>query len=295
MFEPWITASIVAMFASVAKVLLVRTRCRAIDSWTLLFAARLLPGVILLPVLFFIDYTIHDAAAFWSATVAAAVITIGASLLYLEAVKGGELALVIPIQATIPMFMMLCTWLLYGEVPGAQTLFFIVMIVVSVSFVLRSAAAAGAREGGAARGRAVLCSFIAAALFGLSTVLDRIAVGATSHGALVFSAWWHLVTLLLLIPVLLFKRRRLALASMRRASVVLYAGVVLAAFVAQQYAVQFSLDIDNGVTYVKTIVMAHIVIASALGILYLKERASGGVLLANLITAVSGAGLLWSI
>lgn len=295
MIESWVAASLIALFANVAKVLLVKTRCRTVDSWALLFAARLLPGMVLLLALLFIDHTIHDTVAFWSATIAAAMITIGASLLYMEAVKEGELSQVTPIQATIPMFMIACTWLLYGEVPGAGSLFFIAMIIVSVSFVLHSAAQG--RDGGRAlhQQRAVLYSFAAAALFGVSTVLDRIAVASASNGALVFSAWWHLVTLLLLLPVLFFKRKAVQGAVILNPGVAIYVVAVLTAFVAQQYAVQLSLDLENGVTYVKTIVMIHIVIASGVGILYLRERASHAVLLANLMTAASGVGLLWSI
>lgn len=293
--ESWIAVSLVAMFANVAKVLLVKTRCRTVDSWALLFYARLLPGVVLLLTLLFIDHTIHDAFSFWSATVAAAVITIGASLLYMEAVKEGELSLVTPIQATIPMFMIACTYMLYGEAPGAMALFFIGLIIVSVSFVLRASARTKQEAVGSHRSRAVLYSFIAAALFGISTVIDRIAIAAASNGALVFSAWWNLVTLLLLLPVLFIKRKTVEVGVLFNANVNLYVFAVLIAFVAQQYAVQLSLDLDNGVTYVKTIVMAHIVIASGAGIIYLKEQASRAVLLANLITAVSGVGLLWSI
>jgi len=295
MIEPWVVASVVAMLANVAKVMLIKTRCKTVDSWTLLFYARLLPGIVLLLALFMVDHAIHDAVSFWSATVAAAVITIGASLLYMEAVKEGELSLVTPIQATIPLFMVACTYLFYGEAPNVMALLFIGLIVISVSFVLRSSGQIKRGSTSSHRGRAVLYSFVAAVLFGISTVLDRIAIAAASNGALVFSAWWHLVTLLLLIPVLLIKRKTVVTSILFNPNVNLYVIAVLIAFVTQQYAVQFSLELENGVTYVKAIVMTHIVVASGIGILYLKERASGSVLLANLITAVSGIGLLWSI
>lgn len=293
--EDWIIASLVAMIANVAKVLLIKTRCRSVDSWTLLFAARLLPGLVLLVALAFVEHSIRDVTAFWSATVAAAVITIGASLLYMEAVKQGELSLVTPIQATIPLFMIICTWILYGEVPEGLALLFICVIVASVSLVMYRSAQNKDLSVEHRRGRPVFFSFIAAGLFGISTVLDRIAVAAADNGALVFSAWWHIVTLVLLFPVLFIKRKPIKTTAVLNKNVGVYVFAVLLAFIAQQYAVQWSLAIDNGVTYVKTIVMTHIVIASGIGILYFRENTSRTVLLANLVTAASGLGLLWTI
>lgn len=283
------------MLANVAKVLLVKTRCRSVDSWALLFHARLLPGAILLAALLFVDHAIVDPTAFWSATLAAAVITIGASLLYMEAIKEGELSQVTPVQATIPMFMIGCTYVLYGEVPNTLSFIFIALIVVSVSFVLRSSALKKEEQERLYPARALIYSFIAAALFGVSTILDRVAINAAENGALVFSAYWHLLTLLLLMPLLWIKRKKISMSTALNGSVIIYVIAVLTAFISQQLAVQFSLDQDNGVTFVKTIVMAHIVIASGIGIIYLKERAGTAVWIANLVTAVSGVGLLWSI
>ncbi len=293
--EPWIIVSLIAMLANVAKVLLVKTYCRTVESWTLLFFARLLPGIVLLTVLYFIDYRILDSLAFWGATLGAAIITIGASLLYMEAVKRGDLSLITPIQATVPVFMIGCTFVLYGEIPDTQSLAFILMIVISVSFVLQSSSRRKKTTNTLHNRRALAYSLFAAALFGISTVLDRIAINATTHGALVYSAYWHLLTLLLLVPLLWVKRQQLVLAAGIKGSVIIYVLVVLAAFISQQFAVQLSLDLDNGVTFVKTIVMTHIVIASAIGIIYLKERASTAIWIANLTTAFSGIGLLWSI
>ncbi|MFC1749057.1 EamA family transporter [Pseudomonadota bacterium] len=293
--EPWIVASLIAMLANVAKVLLVKTRCRHVESWTLLLHARLLPGLVLLGALPFVEHAINDTLAFWGATLAAAVITIGASLLYMEAIKEGDLSQVTPVQATVPMFMIVCTFILYGEVPNTLSFVFIALIAVSVSFVLRTSASDKSKDKNRHPSRALLYSFIAAALFGVSTVLDRVAINAADNGALVFSAYWHLLTLLLLAPLLWFKRQQVSFKAALNGSVMLYVIAVLTAFITQQFAVQLSLELDNGVTFVKTIVMAHIVIASGIGIVYLKERAGSSVWFANIVTAVSGVGLLWSI
>ncbi len=293
--EPWVLLSLLAMAANVGKVLLVKTRCRAIDSWSLLFHARVIPAVLLLAALPFIDYTFLNASQFWLATFAAAVLTIGASLLYMEAIKHGDLSIVTPIQASIPVFMMLCTWALYGEVPNGWALLFIALIVVSVSFVLRSSATNKTQTKRAHATRAVWYSCIAAALFGFSTILDRVAIQAVDNGALVFTAYWHLITVALLLPLLWWRRQRVDAAIARNGNIWFYVAVVLTAFICQQLAVQLSLDLDNGVTYVKTIVMMHIVMTAAIGVIYLKEPQRPAIWLANGVTLFSGMGLLWSI
>ena len=298
MIELWVVAALVAMLANVAKVLLVKTRCREIDSWLLVFLSRFFPGLILLCALFLVDYQILDLFAFWGATVAAAVITIGASLLYMNAVKTGHLSVVTPIQASIPMFMIGCTWILYGERPEAISFVFIALIVGAVFFVLRFSSKDNKLS--QSQTPAIVRSFIAAALFGISTVLDRVAISAATEGALVFSAYWNLVTVVLLIPVIVFRRARsqnslLSVTPSMALSVGIYVLVVLLAFLAQQYAVQWSLDLDNGVTYVKTVVMAHIVLAALFGVVSLKENGSRSLYIANGVTLVSGVGLLWTI
>ncbi len=293
--EFWIAASLVAMAANVGKVLLVKTRCQHIDSWRLLFYARATPAVVLCAALFFVDYRIHDAAVFWLATLTAALITLGASLLYLYAVKAGDLIVVTPIQASIPIFMIPCMYVLYGEAPPAQALWFIVLIIASVSVALFSSSRDPIPARHPTRVRAALASLAAAALFGISTVLDRVAITAASNGALVFSAYWNLITVVLLLPAWFYLRKSATAGALRLPEVRYYVVAVLVAFVAQQYAVQFSLALENGVTYVKTIVMTHIVFAALFGIIVLQEKTRPAVLIASLMTMIGGVGLLWSI
>ncbi len=294
--EIWIIVSLIAMLASVGKVMLIKTCCRSVDSWWLMFAARMLPAILLLPLLFLLDFNILQPGVFWGATLAAAVLTIAASLLYIEAVKQGVLSVVTPLQATVPVFMMVCTWLVYDELPSLLSLLFMLMIVGSVSLVMYASVSAKNSAGKQRSQRALGYSLSAAALFGVSTVLDRVAIGAVSHGALVYTACWHWVTLGLLSIWLWRKRHQLATnVGLWRPAVAGYVLLALTAFLAQQYAVQASLALDNGVTYVKTIVMAHIVIAAAIGIYYFNERVGPGVWWANLLTLAGGVGLIWSI
>ena len=86
-----------------------------------------------------------------------------------------------------------------------------------------------------------------------------------------------------------------ALAGKRRLAIAVYVAMSAGAFVVQQLAVQGSLDIHNGVTYVKAIVMLHIGIAALVGLLLLRERLRGDLLVANVVAIGGGVGLILSV
>ncbi len=297
MVEWWVIAALLAMLANLAKVLMVKRYCHQIDAWWLVFYSRLIPGAILLIALQFISYQIIEPMVFWSATLLAALLTIGGSLLYINALKQGELSRVMPVQASVPLFMVITTWLLYDEVPGLFALSCMVMIVFSVGYVLRANGQRGHSQG-SHHASATYWSLLAALLFGISTVLDRVAIAAATHGALVFSAYWSLVTVVLLLPMLGWRWRTSSQPTRKQLFAFplwVYMLLVLLAFISQQFAVEWSLHVENGVSYVKTIVMIHIAAAAWLGIKLLGERPALGVVIANGMAALSAIGLLWSI
>jgi hypothetical protein len=67
------------------------------------------------------------------------------------------------------------------------------------------------------------------------------------------------------------------------------------AFVLQQLSVQESLSIDNGVTYVKVIVMLHIGVTALLGIALFREQVSLDLLVSNTIALTAGITLIASV
>jgi hypothetical protein len=135
---------------------------------------------------------------------------------------------------------------------------------------------------------------IAAVLFGLSTVLDRVAIATVMNGALVYSAYWNLVSAVLMMPKFYLTRKFGQKTSIFQAPIAFYALLTLVAFVCQQFAVQYSLMIPNGVTFVKTIVMTHIALVALVGIFILKEQTHQKVLFAGLITFLASISLLHS-
>jgi drug/metabolite transporter (DMT)-like permease len=290
----WIIMSIIAMLANISKVLYVKLRCTQIDSWLLIFYARLFPAIILGGTLFFIDYEITHPLQFWLTTLTTTLLTLLASILYLDSLKRGYLSIVVPIQAAIPLFMVACTATWYQEVPPLISFSFILIIVGSIAITLILTHPNQPPVEAKLFSAGVLKSIAAAILFGISTVLDRIAIASVTHGGLVYSAYWHITTSIILLPLIVFRP-----ASVKQPQhfgvIFLYAILALIAFVFQQLAVQYSLVIDNGVTYVKSIVMIHISIVTIISIVLLKEKPYRWLLIASFLTFIGGLGLIMSI
>ncbi len=294
MWELWVMMSMIAMLANFGKALLVKQKCQHIDSWLLVFYARLVSAIVLLLLLYFLDYDMPTTLTFWGVTLVTALLTMAASILYVESIKKGQLSVVVPVQAAVPLFMMMVTVTAYHEIPNRQALLSILLIVISMGYILVATTIKSSVTLSQSVNFSVLLSLIAAALFGLSTVLDRVAIATVVNGALVYSAYWNLISALLMIPKFLVTGSVNKTTFEFKAPMAFYSLLTLMAFVFQQFGVQYSLTIDNGVTYVKTIVMIHIVLVALAGIFMLKEKTSRGVLVAGLITFMASVSLLYS-
>jgi len=290
MWKLWVIMSMIAMLANFGKVLIVKQQCQHIDSWLLIFYARLVSAIVLLLFWYFLDYDLPRNLTFWGVTLVTALLTLAASILYVESIKKGQLSVVVPIQASVPLFMIVVTMIAYHEIPNRYALLSILVIVISIGYILVVTTKKSTVTRSKSVNFSVLLSLVAAALFGLSTVLDRVAIATVVNGALVYSAYWNLISALLMVPQFLVSKKATV---MFNAPIAFYSFLTLMAFVFQQFAVQYSLAIDNGVTYVKTIVMIHIALVALAGFLMLKEKTSRGVLVAGLMTLMASISLLY--
>jgi drug/metabolite transporter (DMT)-like permease len=290
----WVQLSLFAAVANTAKVYLVKTRCRNVHSTLLVFYSRLLPALVLPILIPFISFSILEPVTFFAVTLTTSLLTIVASILYFQSLQTGHISRVVPIQASVPMFMMICTYLLYGEIPSRQSFFFIVLLILSIGYMMAESSRRRVLTDSGNMLRPVVKSFFAAALFGVSTVLDRVAIASAINGALIYSAVWNVVTAVILFVILKSTKQSLSLDGHYVKPVLALATVTLAAFVLQQSAVQASLHQPNGVTFVKSLVMLHITLAALLGVWRFRERWTLGLLLSSLIAFASGIGMLLS-
>lgn len=286
------------MLLNFGKALLVKTKCRNISSWSLVFYTRLISGLGLFIFLLLTKQNLVESSVFWMITLSTSLLSILASILYINSVKEGDLILVTPIQASIPIFMIGCTFLIYNELPDPKSFFFIGVIISTICYSLARTIQEKNNQGCNKSWIPLVEAIIACALFGISTVLDRMAISESTSGAIAYSAYWNLITAFVLVP-LLFKEQHslyLNLLSERQHlnSLNLYSLVATLAFLLQQLAVQWSLEIPNGVTYVKVVIMMHITLNIIAGIFLFKERVKPDITIASFLTFLGGVGLIFS-
>ncbi|MEZ5542122.1 MAG: EamA family transporter [Pseudomonadota bacterium] len=294
LLEPWIWAALASMLLYVVKVMSVRIYCRDLDANALVFYSRAFPAIALVLPAYYSDFVITDPVRFWGAAVLATLLTIGASTLYIRALQQGMLAIVAPVQASIPVFMILTTLLLYREAPGPAESGLILVVTASVSASVYQVS----RHAPAAYKSQVvpmLYSLSAALLYGISTVVDRVALQAVENGTFLYVLVWNTLTLLLIGSHQARAGKLLTPLTHRRLPVIVFMAAGLGAMILQQYAVELSERIPNAVTYVKTIVLMHIGIAALAGLVLLRERLSVVLLLSNLVTLGASVALVLTI
>jgi uncharacterized membrane protein len=280
------------MIFSVAKVISVKTVCKGVDAELLVFYSRAFPALILVVPAFYSDVSVNNMFQFIGATITAAVLTIFASTMYIRSMQDGMIAVVSPIQGSVPVFMVVTTYLLYGEKPSDMAL--LLLLVITASVTLSIFLTSQSKTTGKGRFLPVLLSTAASGLYGVSTVVDRVAISATTNGAILYAASWNFLTLLFL--SVYFTKNSAKILSQIRGNlwgIAIFVTASAVALVFQQMAVGASLDVENGVTYVKTIVMIHIGLSALLAMVFLKERVSKGLFVSNFIALASGIALVF--
>ncbi len=289
----WIVFSLVSMTASVAKVLIVKRLCGQIDSRVVILSGRVVSSAVLLPMLFMVGDGFPTDATFWLVTFTTALITAFASIMFTEAVRKGPLPLVIPAQAIVPVFTLLMLWAIWHESPSAPAVLFMLVSMVSVSWMLY--ANYRSEETTHKPTFYALLSLAAAVIFGVSTMLDRVAIASVQQGALAYSACWNGISVLLVSAECLRKKSAGAKLFPDKKAIVpllLFSFSVLAFFYTQQLAVQLSLEIDGAIVNVKSIVTLHLAVVVFIGLLVFKEKVSKQALVAGLLALFSGLALL---
>jgi len=290
----WVLLSIAAMAANAGKVLAVRRLCGGIDSRFLVFLSRAGAAAVLMPILLASEFAVPRSWVFWGVTLVTAVLTAVASVLLTEAIKKGQLASVMPMQATVPVFMAAVLMIGFDERPGIESLAWIMATVVCLGLTLYF----GAAQKAARPSKTVIFtvfSLTAAVIFGLTTVLDRVAIQAAAGGALAYSGCWNLASAVILAIECGRSNtgRRLKKADLLPAAV--FCGAALAAFYSQQLAVELSASIPGAVVNVKTIVMLHLPVVIMTNFIVFNDKCSKKLLIFGLLTIICGIGMINSL
>jgi drug/metabolite transporter (DMT)-like permease len=284
----WILLSLFALVANAAKVLIVKLFCRDIDSRLLVFSGRLISTLVLLPVLMISYRGLPSDGLFWAVIAVTAILTAVASVLFTQALQHGVLTVVLPTQAAVPVLSLVTLWVGWSEAPSPRSA---VLMTVSMICLAYALSAQAPRSGQNPDGRRfVVYALIAAVLFGVTTILDRVAIARVAFGALAYSACWNLASTVLMGTQCYHAGLFRPSGRLRgdAGPILLYSAAVLAAFYTQQYAVQLSLHIPGGVVHVKSIVMLHLPVVMLAGYLGLKEKISTRSLIAGLLALAAG-------
>jgi drug/metabolite transporter (DMT)-like permease len=290
MCHNWVLFSLLAMTAEVGKVLAVKHLCRGINSRIVVLSSRVVSAAALTPILFVCGVGFPVDAIFWVVIVVTSLITAVASVWMTDAVKFGNLTAVMPMQAAAPVFSLLTLWLGWHETPEKAES--IVLMLLSMAAVGVTLYAANRDKTSGGNPFYTVLSLAAAILFGVSTILDRTAIGRVAQGALAYTACWNLFSAFLMAAeTARTKAWQGVLLSRSWLPLTVYSLAALAAFISQQYAVQQSLAISGAVVNVKSIVMLHLPVLVVLGMLVFRERPKPLTLAASL-SAIALAFLL---
>ena len=292
--ELWIILSLVAMFANVGKVLVVNRLCHGVDSRILVLCGRLIATVLLLPILIIVNKSFPLDIKFWVIVTATAISTAFASVLFTEAVKKGKLSCVMPMQAAVPVFTLLTLFIVTRQSPKPASILFMIISMAAVAYTLYQSGREKDKNDG--RFIFVVYSVIAAVLFGVSTFMDKVAIGYVVNGALAYSACWNLASS----AIMLFENIRTKnigkiFAKGNISPIGLFSMATLIAFFSQQYAVQRAMSIEGSVVNVKSIVMLHLPIIILLSFYLQGERPSKRILLGGLVAVIAGILLVRSV
>lgn len=277
------------MAAEVGKVLIVKHLCQKINSRIVVLSGRVTSAAVLIPILFIQGIGFPTDIIFWAVIAVTSLITAVAAVWTTDAVKFGNLTVVMPMQATAPVFSQLFLWAVLHELPQkTETLILMLLSMAAVGFTLYAA-----NKDKASGGKAIytLLSLAAAVLIGISTILDRTAISRVAQGAIAYSACWNLFSAILMAAEIARSRTWKTLQWESWKPLGIYSALSLAMFLSQQLAIQNSLTIPGAVVNVKAITMIRLPILVIIGIVLFGERPKRLTLAASL-TAISLAFLL---
>lgn len=130
----WLLFSFLAAFFTSLLAVFSKKALRKADAYLVIFSQRFISILVLAPLLFFIDIPILGNQ-FWMALVINVVLNLINWVLYMYAIKISDLSLVAPLVTLTPLFLLLTSPFIIGEIPSILGFVGVLLIVVG-SYVL---------------------------------------------------------------------------------------------------------------------------------------------------------------
>ena len=125
----------------------------------------------------------------------------------------------------------------------------------------------GFHRGNIRLNKASLLMLLVAGILGLTTTLDKLAIGAAS--AFTYTFYWTILSTVLMWGVAKQKGESVLVFNRH---LIIQAVFWVVGFLSQMLAVQYAFAITSGTTYVKTLTMLNIVVTTIVGSLWFKEK-----------------------
>lgn len=203
---------------------------------------------------------INNIPVFIGITLLTVVVTAFATVVRLRLIKAEDLSLTTPWLGLVPIFMVFWCLLLYRQIPDAITL-------IGILSVCAGAFTINLQGGKLKFKKASLWMILIAFLFGLTTSVDKLAIGASS--AVTYSLLWTIASAFLMYGVAKKKSGKVLVVDKH---LMIQAVLWVADFLFQMLAVQKVSSLSSGPTYVKTLTLLNIVITTVAGSLIFKEK-----------------------
>lgn len=123
----WVIFAILNPISEAFRSLFIKKASRGVDPLIISWANNLIPLIIFLPFLFFIE--LKFSIEFWSAFAGTVIINIVALVLYMRALAEGEISKVMPMLSFTPLFLLATGPLMTGEFPNKWGLVGVILVV----------------------------------------------------------------------------------------------------------------------------------------------------------------------
>lgn len=285
----WINFSLLAAVFYAARYVTIKKYLASSDTLFIAFASRAVGALCLLPVLCRPAPAGLDSWLFFRVIAATSVLTAAASVMQIHAVRKYEISSSLPFLSFVPLFMVACVYLVFGELPGQAALYGVVLLCAGGAAVNYGGDASfSGLFSSFAGNRGSIMFFSAAVILGFTTTLDRLAIDDARGGGLYYSACWNAFSALLFAIIFLDARKAPEYLVMIKRDVrpLVAQGIIgIAAFACQMMAVEYARSVSANVVYVKSLTLLQTVFAVAAGVTLFGERNASRKLLASALMA----------
>jgi drug/metabolite transporter (DMT)-like permease len=259
MFDLWILFAVISgIFVSLREMYIKKYINHSPEITS--FATRFYGSIVFIFIAFQGNIKITNAPVFAGITLLTVIVTAFATVIRLKLIKAEDLSLTTPWLGSVPLFMVLWSIFIYRELPNAAALLGILLVCLGAFTINLQGKRLQIKK-------ASLWMLLVAGLFGLTTAVDKLAIGASS--AITYSLVWTIVSAFLMYFVAKKKSDKVLVIDRH---LIVQAVLWTGEFLFQMLAVQRIGSLASGPTYVKTLTMLNIVITTIISSLVFKEK-----------------------